>query len=222
MDYLVEWLLPVRRYLRRDAVPSASAGFAVFGASWLAMCGIVFTCGVLDGFPYWMRWPDLLIRTVLLPSATAAPVLLYLSRIKRRSLRDVIEMSGAAEDKARALARRFTWLLAPPVCLLSATLWVALLQWVLASYSPTHQLTIGAILLVATVWLNVSVADMERAVRANAHRAGGDPLCASCGYNLRGQTTQRCPECGTPFDPGKLRATEPQAAKSDTPTEGIS
>ena len=29
----------------------------------------------------------------------------------------------------------------------------------------------------------------------------GIPVCVSCGYDLRGQTTSRCPECGTPFEP---------------------
>jgi hypothetical protein len=29
---------------------------------------------------------------------------------------------------------------------------------------------------------------------------GGWPLCRQCGYDLRGQTEPRCPECGTPFD----------------------
>ncbi len=28
----------------------------------------------------------------------------------------------------------------------------------------------------------------------------GYPLCAHCGYNLRGQLEHRCPECGAPFD----------------------
>ncbi len=28
----------------------------------------------------------------------------------------------------------------------------------------------------------------------------GIPICLSCGYDLRGQLTPRCPECGTAFD----------------------
>ncbi len=27
--------------------------------------------------------------------------------------------------------------------------------------------------------------------------------CKKCGYDLRGQVEHRCPECGTPFDPGE-------------------
>ena len=30
--------------------------------------------------------------------------------------------------------------------------------------------------------------------------ASGIPICLKCGYDLRGQTEPRCPECGTPFD----------------------
>jgi hypothetical protein len=29
----------------------------------------------------------------------------------------------------------------------------------------------------------------------------GIPLCRHCGYDLRGQTVPRCPECGRPFEP---------------------
>lgn len=32
----------------------------------------------------------------------------------------------------------------------------------------------------------------------------GRPVCAQCGYDLRGQTEPRCPECGRPFDRGLL------------------
>lgn len=28
----------------------------------------------------------------------------------------------------------------------------------------------------------------------------GVPICVKCGYDLRGQSAPRCPECGTPFD----------------------
>ena len=30
--------------------------------------------------------------------------------------------------------------------------------------------------------------------------ARGIPVCVKCGYDLRGQSVPRCPECGTPFD----------------------
>ena len=33
----------------------------------------------------------------------------------------------------------------------------------------------------------------------------GFPICGPCGYDLRGLTEPRCPECGTPFDEKLLR-----------------
>ncbi len=35
--------------------------------------------------------------------------------------------------------------------------------------------------------------------------AQGIPICLRCGYDLRGQTEPRCPECGTPFDPALIQ-----------------
>ncbi len=34
----------------------------------------------------------------------------------------------------------------------------------------------------------------------------GVPICLRCGYDLRGQTEPRCPECGKPFDEALLQA----------------
>jgi hypothetical protein len=36
----------------------------------------------------------------------------------------------------------------------------------------------------------------------------GVPVCIPCGYDLRGQTEPRCPECGTSFDPALLDENE--------------
>jgi hypothetical protein len=36
----------------------------------------------------------------------------------------------------------------------------------------------------------------------------GVPICVECGYDLRGQTTPRCPECGSPCDAAILGMTE--------------
>ncbi|MGD8453252.1 MAG: hypothetical protein PVJ57_15655 [Phycisphaerae bacterium] len=47
----------------------------------------------------------------------------------------------------------------------------------------------------------------------------GVPVCLHCGYDLRGQTAPRCPECGQPFDPMLLRPTDhptPNAAAGET------
>jgi hypothetical protein len=34
--------------------------------------------------------------------------------------------------------------------------------------------------------------------------ARGIPICIPCGYDLRGQQTPRCPECGAAFDPALI------------------
>ncbi len=39
------------------------------------------------------------------------------------------------------------------------------------------------------------------ALRRELNTKHGMQLCLHCGYDLRGQTEPRCPECGTPFDP---------------------
>lgn len=43
---------------------------------------------------------------------------------------------------------------------------------------------------------------IERCLRAGG---AGRSVCRECGYDLRGQTEPRCPECGTPFDADTLK-----------------
>lgn len=40
----------------------------------------------------------------------------------------------------------------------------------------------------------------------------GHNLCVECGYDLRGQETPRCPECGIAFEPGRMAA-KPEAKR---------
>jgi len=40
----------------------------------------------------------------------------------------------------------------------------------------------------------------------------GVPICLRCGYDLRGQLEPRCPECGTPCDPGLLPRLEAESS----------
>ncbi len=55
----------------------------------------------------------------------------------------------------------------------------------------------------------IVVAMLFRQRRAREYRIllreQGIVLCLDCGYDLRGQTVPRCPECGRPFDPALLK-----------------
>ena len=46
---------------------------------------------------------------------------------------------------------------------------------------------------------------MHRSLRRQLNDAG-QPTCMKCGYDLRGQTEARCPECGEPLDRGENAA----------------
>ena len=41
---------------------------------------------------------------------------------------------------------------------------------------------------------------------------GNEEHCEKCGYSLYGLRTPRCPECGTPFDPSRIKEQAPPAA----------
>jgi hypothetical protein len=47
--------------------------------------------------------------------------------------------------------------------------------------------------------------DRMAGLRPRAQAAGAHPLCATCGYDLFGGVSDRCPECGTPIDAGAIR-----------------
>lgn len=48
--------------------------------------------------------------------------------------------------------------------------------------------------------------------------AKGVPICIPCGYDLRGQLSPRCPECGSSFDEGLLTHPERDSAETGQPT----
>lgn len=52
---------------------------------------------------------------------------------------------------------------------------------------------------------------IEQSLREQLIRRG-HPICTECGYDLKGLTDPRCPECGTPFDPMLLKS----QARGDT------
>lgn len=74
-------------------------------------------------------------------------------------------------------------------------------------------LIIVALFAVVGFYLGLAVF-FTRAVRRTIRkrlRELGVAVCLKCGYDCRGQTTPRCPECGTQFDPALLK-------NSPTPT----
>jgi hypothetical protein len=60
------------------------------------------------------------------------------------------------------------------------------------------------VFVVLSVWTGfVSLLDTKRV------RRGRHGYCPHCGYNLAGNVTGRCPECGTPIDPPDQRGAAP-------------
>ena len=72
-------------------------------------------------------------------------------------------------------------------------------EWVELYVSPA--LT-GLLVSVGLVWLGRR--DIQRFLRKQLLERGV-PICLRCGYDLRGQTEPRCPECGTPFEEALLQ-----------------
>ncbi len=46
--------------------------------------------------------------------------------------------------------------------------------------------------------------------------AKGVPICLHCGYDLRGRSDPRCPECGKAFDPGLIKPPGAPAGSDQT------
>jgi hypothetical protein len=80
---------------------------------------------------------------------------------------------------------------------------------------PALSLPCGAACLYPTLWLKRR--RIKRLLREQLIGLG-IPVCLHCGYNVRGQTEPRCPECGREFDPGLLSTGE-QARPSGGATE---
>ena len=64
---------------------------------------------------------------------------------------------------------------------------------------PAICLVIAALIALNATWKRLKARMQHRLEDADFL------LCLECGYDLRGQATRRCPECGTPFQPADLR-----------------
>lgn len=93
--------------------------------------------------------------------------------------------------------------------LLSLTSSVLFPEWTDA-YPPPPSSLPGTMLGIA-VWvvaIGLGVFDLVLALR-RARRRQEELRCGNCGYLLKGLRDPRCPECGTPFDPGLLKDIHP-------------
>lgn len=95
------------------------------------------------------------------------------------------------------LRRRFAivipWLAACCVCWIA---FFAYLFWVSNSGGKPHQAVTLGILLLSAIFPAIGISRFHREEdRWIAERAGR--FCCACGYNLTGNTSGICPECGT-------------------------
>lgn len=87
-----------------------------------------------------------------------------------------------------------TLIAGPTIALLVATVWATLGAWLLSvELSPFSYVTTVPALMVFFVWLNhrLVVEEVDHVV------------CAHCGYDLHGNTTGACPECGETYSPAE-------------------
>ena len=80
-------------------------------------------------------------------------------------------------------------------------------RWIVSSIMALMWLGI----IVWSVWL--TRARIRRRLREMLILEGF-PICGPCGYDLRGSTEPRCPECGAPFDKKLLTESPPQTEDS--------
>ena len=66
-------------------------------------------------------------------------------------------------------------------------------------------------------WMQIAMRRPLRRYLRETLVAAGVPVCLSCGYNLRGLTEPRCPECGAPFDEAFLENENRTRSVSDGP-----
>jgi hypothetical protein len=78
---------------------------------------------------------------------------------------------------------------------------------------PRGPMTIVVCTIVAVTFASLTTHVLFRKRRAREFRkllrAQGIPICIHCGYDLRGQTDPRCPECGRAFDAALLAQAPP-------------
>jgi hypothetical protein len=121
------------------------------------------------------------------------------------------------EQASRARLDVIVWLFRQPsVCLVLARALALLALITPLAQPPLDRRTRGALGFLVPILLGpVQVLGFafgfqwawRKPMRRHLRRrlvALGVPVCLECGYDLRGQTEARCPECGAAFDPHLL------------------
>jgi hypothetical protein len=136
-------------------------------------------------------------------------------------LRMFPELRLLASQTERDAVLRGTWhiYLRCPATWIAAILFVPVVLAIGAFIHYLHSLTSSLVLDIAisflvftylTIGMGMSVCvllvvrpSIRRHIREELQKRG-IPICIGCGYDLRGQDTFVCPECGMTFDPGLL------------------
>lgn len=128
-----------------------------------------------------------------------------------RNARD--ELFAAAKKRAIHIRHWFLGYVIFTVVLVGASyLLAAPLNWLLAqipgsSWISSTFMVWGQLVIPPIIALGLTVYSHRLLVRAIRELLNerGFLICAPCGYDLRGQSEPRCPECGTPFAAAALR-----------------
>jgi hypothetical protein len=110
------------------------------------------------------------------------------------------ESEKEREDAFATAAGKTTWKGLPVVLLVFAT--PVLAANILDSIAPrwaTWLVSVAAGLAMGVLATWVFRHETRRRLRIRLINLGV-PICLHCGYDLRGQTVPRCPECGKPFN----------------------
>jgi len=177
-------------------------------------------------------WSNATDREITLIDATltsdffhSGPPALIAQRLHGRTLPDMMVNPWWYEMRDRFLSRRFWFPTFRQVWLYAASLdsagRIALWTWLPpqtdwssrpgidgAFRCMRYQIPLWPLALPALPALWVLSRDIVTACRTARRRRRG--LCLHCGYNLTGNVSGRCPECGTPCAPQPIHAPTPQ------------
>lgn len=186
IPFVIVWLFHgrMRRCIRRELASLGQAICVNCGydlrsqtAPHCSECGAVFDAGFVGWprrrlFPELNRFDSAAQAREAWNSALSREVKVYAFAVGVGVALWIIVMALYFEPLSRRLGLGSTWL----------------------SYSPP---VIVLLIFAIVVWLRRQ--RIRRTLRERLAQSGV-PVCIVCGYDLRGQTVPRCPECGRPFE----------------------